>query len=198
MGYGGSKVPAWSPLALLKGSKVITTPRAVAVSLLWCLAVCATVHAQNVGCMVYNNGLRFSEEELQRLEASTEVQYVGVQIGGIAPHYREVASRLAASGKKLVVQVWYGSWSRFSFANIAMDSKIRADFFREIIDPVIDAIGPENIHAIHMLEETGMQFATDSLEPGDPENLLDGTGGGVDGSGVPGGCSVLDKVLAAW
>ena len=159
---------------------MITSPRAVAVSLLWCLAACTVVHAQNVGCMVYNNGLRFSEEELQRLEASTEVQYVGVQISGIAPHYREVASRLAASGKKLVVQVWYGSWSRFSFANIAMDSKIRADFFREVIDPVIDAIGPQNIHAIHMLEETGMQFATDSLEAGDPENLLDGADGGYD------------------
>ena len=180
MGYGKSKAPVWSQLVLLKGSRVIAAPRTVAVSLLWCLAVCTVVHAQNVGCMVYNNGLRFEEEELKRLEASTEIQYVGVQIGGVAPHYGEVASRLAASGKKLVVQVWYGSWSRFSFANIAMDSKIRADFFREVIDPVIDAIGPENIHAIHMLEETGMQFATDKIEPGDPENLLDGTDGGYD------------------
>ncbi len=150
-----------------------------------CLLAVAPALAENVGCMVYNNGLNFTEEELQRLETAPEVQYVGVQMGGGSsePHYREVASRLARSGKKLILQIWWGpdpprhAWSRFSIANIAMDAKIREEFFREVIDPLIDSVGPENIHAAHMLEETAGCFATDMREPGDPEDLMDGTGG---------------------
>ncbi|HCN07917.1 MAG TPA: hypothetical protein DIT01_08280, partial [Lentisphaeria bacterium] len=59
------------------------------------LLAVAPAPAENVGCMVYNNGLNFTEEELQRLETAPEVQYVGVQMGGGSsePHYREVASR---------------------------------------------------------------------------------------------------------
>ncbi len=144
----------------------------------FCVMAGPHARAENVGCMVYNNGLRFTEQELQRLEAAREIQYVGVQMGAPAPHGREVAARLARSGKKLILQIWWGSWSRFSFANIAMDPKIRADFFREIVDPIIESVGPEHIHAAHMLEETGMQFATDEQEAGEPENLLDGGGGG--------------------
>ena len=134
--------------------------------------------AENVACMVYNNGLRFTEEELQRLEAANQIQYVGVQMGGPAPHHREIASRLARSGKKLILQIWWDSWSRFSMANIAMDPRIREEFFLEVVDPLIDSIGPEHIHAAHMLEETAACFATDRLEPGAPEDLLDGTGEG--------------------
>ena len=154
----------------------------VAIGLAWlCLAAGSGARAENVGCMVYNNGLRFTEEELERLVASDEIQYVGVtDVHGDQPHYREVATRLARSGKKIVLQIWWGSWSRFAIANIALDPKIRADFFREVVDPLIDSIGPQHIHAAHMLEETAMQFATDEQEPGEPENLLDGGGGGYE------------------
>ena len=135
--------------------------------------------------MVYNNALQFTEDELRRLEAATEIQYVGVQLGSPAPQHREVAARLARAGKKLIIQIWWGpdpphSWSRFSMANIAMDARIRAEFFREVVDPIIDSVGPENVHTAHLLEETGACFATDMLEPGDPEDLLDGTGGTYD------------------
>ncbi len=162
------------------------THRLVAICLTFvCVLAAVPAWAQNVGCMVYNNGLSFTEEELQRLEQSQAVQYVGVQMGGGSsqPHYREVASRLARSGKKLIVQIWWGpdpprhAWSRFSIANIAMDPKIREEFFREVIDPLIDSVGPEHIHAAHMLEETAGCFATDMREPGDSEDLMDGTGG---------------------
>jgi hypothetical protein len=137
----------------------------------------------NVGCMVYNNGLRFSEKELRRLEEATEIQYVGVQMTGPGPHDREVASRLARSGKKLIVQIWWGpdsphSWSRFAMANIALDARLRQEFFGEVVDPVIESIGPENIHTVHLLEETAGQFATDALVPGDPEDYSDDAGGG--------------------
>ena len=164
------------------------------------LLIGSVAHAENVGCMVYNNGLRFSEEELQRIEASTSIQYVGVQVSGVAPHYNEVASRLAAAGKKLVVQVWWSNWSRYSIANIAMDTPNRAAFFEELLDPIIDAIGPENIHIIHLLEESGSCFGTDMTEPGEPDNLLDGGSGssygspqnsGWAGSGVYGGAWIL-------
>jgi len=139
--------------------------------------------AANVGCMVYNNDLIFTDVELRRLEKATEIQYVGVQTSSPAPHQREVASRLARSGKKLILQIWWGpesphSWSRFSMANIAQDAKIRGEFFREVVDPIIDSIGPDNIYAVHMLEETAGQFATDSLDPGDPDDYSDDSGGG--------------------
>ncbi len=166
------------------------------------LLACSLGRAENVGCMVYNNQLRFSEEELQRLEAAKEIQYVGVQIGGASAHLGEVASRLAAAGKKLVIQIWWDSdppfsWSRFSMANIAMDAKIRANFFREVVDPILDSVGPENVHAVHMLEETAACFATDMLEPGDPENLLDGTGGVYD-SPFYNGYSARDSYGGPW
>ncbi len=155
---------------------------------------------ENVGCMVYNNGLRFTQEELQRLEASQAIQYIGVQVSAAAPHFNEVATRLAKAGKKLVVQVWWGDWSRFSLANIAMDGPVRAAFFEEVIDPIINAIGEENIHVIHLLEESGSCFGTDLVEPGDADNLLDGglsssygapQNSGWQGGGVYGGPWIL-------
>ncbi len=159
------------------------------------LLLSVSAFAGNVGCMVYNNGLVFTEEQLQRLEKATEVQYVGVQMGGPGTGTREVASRLARSGKKLIVQIWWGpespkSWSRFSMANIAQDAKIRSDFFREVVDPIVDSIGPENIYTVHMLEETAGQFATDALVPGNPEDYSDDTEGGYSSpyySGYSGG-----------
>lgn len=145
------------------------------------LPVCA--FAENVGCMVYNNGLIFTEEQLQRLEKANEVQYVGVQMTGPGRDVREVASRLAKSGKKLIVQIWWGpespkSWSKYSMANIAQDARIREDFFRDVVDPIIDSIGPENIHTVHLLEETAGQFATDALVPGNPYDYSDDREGG--------------------
>ena len=152
--------------------------------------------------MVYNNGLRFTEEELGLLESADEIQYVGVQMSRPGPHCREIASRLARADKKIILQIWWGpepphSWSRFSMANIAMDSKLREDFFREVVDPLIDSIGPENIHSAHMLEETAICFATDMLEPGEPENLLDGTGGVYD-SPFYSGYSGRDSYGGPW
>ena len=167
---------------------------ALSVTLL-CVISCSVARAENVGCMVYNNELRFSEEELQRLEDAEEVQYVGVQVHRPQPYHKDVTARLSRSGKKLIVQIWWAPWSRFSMANIAMDSAIRADFFREAIDPIIESVGPENVHAVHMLEESAADYATDMGEPGDPEDLLDGvhnrttwyTGFGWDRGGSYGG-----------
>lgn len=187
-------------LALWKGDTEMSMSKALLLTTAWVWLSISTVWAENVGCMVYNNGLLFSEEELLRLEASQSIQYVGVQITGVAPHFNRVASRLAVSGKKLVVQIWWNQWSRFSLANIAMDARNRAAFFEEVIDPIVEAIGPENIHVIHLLEESGSCFGTDLNEPGEPDNLRDGQLGsaygapqnsGWQGGGVYGGPWIL-------
>ncbi len=87
------------------------------------------------------------------------------------------------ANKRIVAQLWYGGWGRcnwsyYSLAHIAMDPKIREDFFRNVLDPTIDRLGPENLYAVHLLEETGMQFGTDLDEPGDPDDLTDGDDNG--------------------
>lgn len=79
---------------------------------------------------------------------------------------RNRAEQLRKANKRIVLQLWWGPcadfpWSKYSFPNIARDPTVRADFFRDVVDPAIAAYGAENLYGVHLLEETGMQFGTD-------------------------------------
>jgi len=137
--------------------------------------------------------LNLSDEAWQRLLNTPEVTYICNQYsmdrlsaGELSEETQRVVRRTreaCEANKRIVAQLWYGGWGRcnwsyYSLAHIAMDPKIREDFFRNVLDPAIDRLGPENLYAVHLLEETGMQFGTDLDEPGDPDDLTDGDDNG--------------------
>lgn len=137
--------------------------------------------------------LNLSDDAWQRLLNTPEVTYICSQYSmdrltaaELSEESRRVIHRTReahGAGKRIVAQLWYGGWGRcnwsyYSLAHIAMDPEIRDDFFRNVLDPAIDRLGPENLYAVHLLEETGMQFGTDVDEPGDPNDLTDGDDNG--------------------
>jgi len=144
-----------------------------------------------VGWMVYPYQLTMPESDYQRLLKSKDVEYVGLQLVA-SPTFqdRQTSNRiaeLAAAGKRIVLQIWFGpsppiSWERYNFPNIALDPQIREEFFAKATDPMIDYLGPKNLYAVHLLEETGMQFAWDVDMPGRPDRDDDGyeNGGAYD------------------
>jgi hypothetical protein len=123
-----------------------------------------------------------SEEAFQRLLSEKSARYVCTQQiftpAGVPPLARTRAAALAKAGKRVILQIWWGPggafpWSKYSFANIALDPAARADFFREVVDPCIEQYGAGNLYGAHLLEETGMQFATDVDRRADPDNFTD-------------------------
>ena len=121
------------------------------------------------------------ETRWQRLLKTPEVSYLCSQVS--APDPGETVCRrvreAAAAGKRVVLQLWWGgsgrhNWSEYSLAHIAMDPAVRERFFAEVTDPLLDAVGPENVYGAHLLEETGMQFGVDIDVPGAPDDLSDG------------------------
>ena len=123
-----------------------------------------------------------SEEGFRRILADEGVKYVCTQQifskAGVPPLARERAEALARAGKRIVLQIWWGPggdfpWSKYSFANIALDEAIRAEFFREVVDPCIGQYGAANLYGVHLLEESGMQFGTDVGHRADPDNFTD-------------------------
>ena len=125
------------------------------------------------------------EARWQRLLRTPEVTYLCSQVS--APDPGEIVVRrvreAAAVGKRVVLQLWWGgsgrhNWSEYSLAHIAMDPGIRARFFAEVSDPLLDGVGAENVYGAHLLEETGMQFGVDLDVPGVPDDLSDGDDNG--------------------
>ena len=149
------------------------------------LAACPAGFAATpkVGWMVYPYKLNMPEDQYQRVLRAKDVEYVGLQLMA-SPTFRDEQTRariaeLAAAGKRIVIQIWFGanppfSWERYNFPNIALDPKIREEFFTRATDPMIDYLGPKNLYAVHLLEETGMQFAWDVDMPGRPDRDDDG------------------------
>lgn len=123
---------------------------------------------------------RIDEAAYQRILTAPQVQYVCFQQimpEGPLPELTVSRARaLAAAGKRNIVQIWWGPswpypWSKYSFANIALDEAVRADFWREVVDRCIDEIGAENLYGAHLMEETGMQFGTDVQRRSDPDDF---------------------------
>lgn len=123
-----------------------------------------------------------SEEQFQRLLSEPSVRYVCTQQiftkAGVPELARMRAAALAKAGKRVILQIWWGpdgdfNWAKYSFANVALDEAIRADFFREVVDACIDQYGADNLYGLHLMEETGMQFATDVDRREDPDNFKD-------------------------
>ena len=135
------------------------------------------------GLYLYRLGV--DEAQWQRMLKAPEITYICSQFAcnHISDRERRRVREASRAGKRVVAQLWYGgwgdqTWSYYSLAHIAMDPKIRQDFFDRILDPTIEALGPENLYAAHLLEETGMQFGVDIDEAGDPEDLWDGNDNG--------------------
>ena len=131
-----------------------------------------------------NDGER-DEERWQRILNTPEVTYLCSQVSAPAPGERVIrrVHEAATAGKRVVLQLWWGgsgrhNWSEFSLAHIAMDPAIRARFFAEVTDPLLEAVGPRNVYGAHLLEETGMQFGVDLDVPGAPDDLTDGDDNG--------------------
>ncbi len=155
----------------------------ICIFLLLTVAVCADKKPA-VGWMIYPYTLtKLTEEEYNRFLNCTEAEYLGLQVYPRVDYsdttFKTRISELAAAGKKMVIQVWWGagppfSWERYNFPNIALNPEIRKEFFDRVIDPWIDYAGYKNIYAIHLLEETGMQFGWDISMPARPEKDSDG------------------------
>jgi len=144
--------------------------------------------APRVGWMIYPYKLSMPEDQYQRLLNSRETEYVGIQLA-CSPDFKdeqtqERVRQLVKAGKKIVLQIWFGmgppfSWERYNFPNIALDSVVREEFFASATDVMIDYFGRENLYAVHLMEETGMQFGWDVDMPGRPDRDDDGYDNGT-------------------
>ncbi len=138
---------------------------------------------QAVEWMIYPYQInRLTQEQFNRFLQS-EARYLGLQMFVRPGSPDEITvQRLNLAGsynKKAIVQIWFGparpfSWERYNFPHLALDKKIAAELFSQGIDPLLKALNPRNIHAVHLLEETGMQFAWDVDMPGRPDRDDDG------------------------
>ncbi len=154
----------------------------VTLAILMVLSTVGFAAAENIRTAVIVYGLdRLSEDEYQRILTAPQVDYVLFQQimreEGVPELTCERAAELAAAGKRNVLQIWWGPrmpypWSKYSFANIALDEQVREDFWREVVDAEIDAIGAENLYGAHLMEETGMQFAVDVQYREDPDDFF--------------------------
>ncbi|NLO75119.1 MAG: hypothetical protein GX100_13565 [candidate division WS1 bacterium] len=114
-----------------------------------------------------------SEEAYQRLLQAPEVTYLMCQeaVGStLDPLTVQRARELTAAGKKIVLQLWYGpsgryNWSYHSYPALALDSEAQRDFFAGV-DKTLRSLGPENVYAVHLLEEDGW-FGANVDGPGD-------------------------------
>ncbi len=123
---------------------------------------------------------RIDEESYQRILQAPEITYVCFQQimpeGPLPALVRMRCAELVAAGKRPIAQIWWGPswpypWSKYSYANIALDAQVREDFWREVVDRCIDEIGPENLWGAHLQEETGMQFGVDVQQRDDPDDF---------------------------
>ncbi|MBI4024272.1 MAG: hypothetical protein HY360_04775 [Verrucomicrobia bacterium] len=125
---------------------------------------------------------RATDEEVENLLHSPEIEYLYVQQiitkAGVDELSRSRAEQLARAGKKIILQIWWGAagdfpWSKYAFPNIALDEKIRRDFFREVADRTVLGYGAANLYAVSLLEEVGLQFGIDVQKRLNPDDLDD-------------------------
>ena len=73
--------------------------------------------------------------------SAKSVRYVSTQPihtrAGVPPLARACVEALTKAGKQVILQIWWGPggafpWSKYSFANLALDERIRTDFWREV------------------------------------------------------------------
>ncbi|MCM8770178.1 MAG: hypothetical protein NC911_11055, partial [Candidatus Omnitrophica bacterium] len=131
--------------------------------------------AYGVEWMVYPYQInKISEEQFDRF-CRSEAKYLGLQLmvrPGVPDEVTiKRVNQAGASGKKVILQVWFGpgkpfSWERYNFPNLAFNQEIADELFSQGISPLLYSLGPKNIHAVHLLEETGMQFGWDVDLPG--------------------------------
>ncbi|NLO74588.1 MAG: hypothetical protein GX100_10860 [candidate division WS1 bacterium] len=142
------------------------------------LAAAAGARAE-VGWMIYPYRIPAKDEDYQRLLNCKEAEYLGFQWVARGAYTDDLekqrAAELARAGKKIIAQLWFGagkpfSWRRFNMPNIALDPVIRQEFFDTCTDPYIEHWGPKNLYAVHLMEETGMQFGWEADEAGYPDD----------------------------
>lgn len=154
----------------------------VCLLLLWSLALPLCADGK-VGWMIYPYSIPAQDEDYQRLLNCKEAGYVGFQwmareqYGPELALQRQRAEELRKAGKRIIAQLWFGGgppfvWRRFNMPNIALDPKIRQEFFDRVTDPLIDFWGPENLYAVHLMEETGGQFGWDADLVGYPDDPI--------------------------
>ncbi|MGB9677185.1 MAG: hypothetical protein ACPLZ9_01070 [Candidatus Ratteibacteria bacterium] len=121
---------------------------------------------EKVGFTVYAGKIRsLSDIDFNRIVNTKEVTYVLTQEGPntIDQKAKERYKILKEKGKKVIIDIWWGpdgeyNWDKYNFPDISQNEKLRNEFFEKVIEPVIEAIGPENIYGVHMLEETGLWY----------------------------------------
>lgn len=127
------------------------------------------------GLVLIYNLRQLTSQQFNAILGCTELKYVLTQVilDPYLYYLDEVVlnrmSELAKAGKRLVIQLWFGSgmyynWSYCGYPNIAMQQEVR-DYLFGVIDTTIDAIGPWNIYGVHLLEEDG-HFGVDIDKPG--------------------------------
>lgn len=141
-----------------------------------CLVAClilvrssaVAVDAPVVRAAAYVQGVAaIDDQSLRRILDADEVVYILTQetaTGRPLPaKTKERYQALKAAGKRAIVDIWWGGagkfhWDKYNFPDIAQDASLRADFFEKVVDPVIDELGPKNLHGVHLLEETGLWY----------------------------------------
>lgn len=118
-----------------------------------------------VGFVVYGSLRNISKEGFERILKSKEVEYVTTQesAGSVNETAKIRYEKLKKAGKKIILDIWWGpsgkyNWDKYNFPDIAQNKKLRNEFFKEVIDKVINEIGVENLYGVHMLEETGSWY----------------------------------------
>ena len=143
------------------------------------------IAGDKVGWMIYPYlcDERLQEEQFERMLACKDADYAGFQIITSPGYSKDIVqkrfAKLKEAGKRVVLQLWYGpgkpfSWERYNYPNVALDPKIRKEFFAKVTDPLLDFVKPENLYAVHIMEETGMQFGWDVDIPARIERDDDG------------------------
>ena len=117
-----------------------------------------------------------SEEDFQRLLNAEPLDYILVQVplttGEWMEKEQERVRALAAAGKRVVLQFWWGpeNWGYYSWPHFAFDREILDKFMKELMAPRLAGYAPGEVYGVHLLEETGMQFGIDSVGHTDPDD----------------------------
>lgn len=144
---------------------------------------------QHPAGLVYASSGAIDAAGLARITGDPNVRYVLYQVLLGAASDTDVANvaALAAAGKNVVLQVWFGpggtwNWSYYSLPNLARNETVQADLFAGI-DALIEQLGADNLYGLHILEEDGSYFGLDIDEPGDwTLNRTDVVDGSEDGN----------------
>ena len=165
----------------MSAGKGLWTRVGIIVALCSLFAFSSAVAEAKVGGVIIVYGLSSpDEEQWQRIMDAPEVEYILCQMGATTStedlrlrRCRQATER----GKKLIMQLWFGNWAKYSFPHLARDAELRQKFFADLIDTAVASCGGQDyLYGIHLLEEVGMQFGIDDLQHRDPWDLDDKSG----------------------